>query len=134
MGQSDFDQGFYEVTAQVIPVLLIVMSIGEFRLRKSKREPLWVIYANFFLLFLVLAGEIAALAALARQTSSREINFLVASSIGIGLSYIFFRFSEQTSKETREMHPKAKTRLLVPLALLGPELIMTAALLFMNPR
>lgn len=134
MGRSSFDPGFYEVTAQVIPVLLLVMSVGEFRMRKSKREPLWVIYGIFILLLLVLAGEIAALAALARRASSRETNFLVASSIGIGLSYIFFRFSQQTSGETREMHPKARIGLFVLLGLLGAALIMTATLLFVNPR
>ena len=134
MVRSNFDQGFYEVTAQVIPVLLLVVSVGEFRMRKSRPEPLWVIYGIFMLLLLVLAGEIAALSALAQQASSRWINFFIASSIGIGLSYIFFRFSEQTFGEAKEMRPKARTRPFQILGLLGAGLIMASALLFVNPR
>ena len=83
-------QSFYEASAQVIPVLLLVLALELVRYR-APREPLWVAYSFLGTVLGMILGEVAALAALAEGSDSFLTASLTSGGIGIGVNAVFMR-------------------------------------------
>jgi hypothetical protein len=109
--------GFYEATAQVLPIFLLVLIVGEARLGATSRgEPsdLGVILLAYVLnVALLLAGEVAALIAVA-SGETYLLHILVCVALASSIALLMMRFlittlddyGEHFSQETRRP-PKA---------------------------
>jgi hypothetical protein len=84
------EQSFYEASAQVIPVLLLVLAIELVRYR-APREPVWVAYTFMGTVLGMILGEVAALAALAEGSDSFFTASFTAGGIGVGVNAVFMR-------------------------------------------
>lgn len=84
--------GYFEVTAQIIPVLLLtlIVDVGLAPRREDRADPLRLV---MLLIVMVIAtvGEIAALDAVASQNPTRTAGSFVAISIGSFLAFITVR-------------------------------------------
>lgn len=85
------ERAFYEASAQVIPVLLLVLAVEMARYQTPPQEPLRAVYAFLFVVFGMVVAELAALIALAADADSFPLRMFTALGIGIGLSIVFVR-------------------------------------------
>jgi hypothetical protein len=114
--------GFYEATAQVLPIFLLVMLVGEARLgsMSSRQSPLWVRLAIYLLnAGVIIAGEVAALIA----TGSGEtlvLHVLVCGAVAAGCAYLMSRFLwtilDESKDELSEAAQARQTRLLIAVS------------------
>lgn len=101
-------ESFYEAAAQVIPVLLLVMAVGEAGLRPRKSEPAWTGVLAVLTVVIIIIGEIVALGVLSSGEESRATRFLTAQSIGMGLSFIVFRFALSLADDQKSASGEAR--------------------------
>lgn len=83
------DRSYYEAIAQIIPILLLTMAVGEARLRL--RDTLSIRTAILGVLFIggvLVAGEIAALHALEVGHGSRLVKDMTVIAVAVGLAWI----------------------------------------------
>ena len=99
-------QSFYEASAQVIPVLLLVLAVEMARYR-APREPVWVAYSFLGGVLGMILGEVAALAALAEGSDSFVTASFTAGGIGIGVNAVFMRAGLLTRDNLRIEHSAA---------------------------
>lgn len=83
-------QSFYEASAQVIPILLLVLAFELVRYR-VQQETLVMAYAFVVLVLGMIAGEVAALTALASGHDSFLSAGLASFGIGTGVSAVLMR-------------------------------------------
>jgi hypothetical protein len=87
------EQGFYELAAQIIPVLLLVLFIGEDRLIRgeSSSSDGWRSTALLGLgaTAVMLLGELAALRTVERGNDSPFLNGLTVIALVYGFTFIF---------------------------------------------
>ncbi len=82
-------QGFYEVIAQIIPVLFLTMAIGEARVQvRDTIAPRNAILGVLFIGGVLVAGELAALHALEVGHGTRITKDLVVLALAVGLGWI----------------------------------------------
>lgn len=88
-------QGFYEVAAQVIPVLLLVLVLGEGRVIRTDREDLkpkeWRLTAlvGIGATAVMMLGELAAFGTLERGHDSYFLRGLTALALVYGFMFVF---------------------------------------------
>lgn len=97
--------GFYEATAQILPIFLLAMLIGESRMgATAPKDPvrlatsliLYVLMAS-----LIIAGEIAALVAIG-SGETRLIHNLACGAIAAGVAFLMMRFLLVTLAEYKD--------------------------------
>lgn len=128
---------FYEAAAQVIPVLLLVMAVGESSLRPRRTEPRWASYLALAMVFFIVIGEIVALGVLASGEEGRLSRSLTAQSIGMGLSFIVFRFALslwEDSKKADAGNQSWATVLMLPVGLVAGIAVLLASSLYLASR
>lgn len=116
-------QAFYDAAAQVLPILLLVMAVGETRLKArfaTRLEDLWVnLFVFIPMVLFVVAGEIAALRALAQGNAGETEHTLTTAGFAMGLTYLFLWFLRSTLDDFQQhLSPEARRRqlrLVLPL-------------------
>jgi len=98
---------FYEAAAQVLPVFLLVMTIGEARLQKrikgDRKEDLkLVIVLTLALVLGVVAGEVASFRVLMRGRDGEVERAFAIGGIATGLGYVVMWVVRSTFDEYRE--------------------------------
>ena len=83
-------QDFYAASAQVIPVLLLVLAFELVRYRQPQ-EPLFVAYSFMGSVLGMIFGEVAALGALAAGTGTHLTAAMTSLGLATGLSVVFIR-------------------------------------------
>lgn len=82
-------RGFYEAAAQIIPILLLALAVGESRLKfRARGKPLVVIGAAFFFGCSVVGGEIAALRVLETGHDSAFLKGVTVISLSFGFAFL----------------------------------------------
>lgn len=131
--------GFYEATAQILPIFLLVMMVGETRMgvtvppNKSRLPRSLFIYV--VMSFILFAGEIAALIAIA-SGETRLLRVLVCVAIAASCSLLMMRFllttldaySEHFSPTTQDRQVR------IVLAISIPFLVVTSLALDLGTR
>lgn len=115
--------GFYEATAQVLPVLLLVMTIGEARLQKrnegdGKEDLKLAIAVALALVLLVVAGEIASLRVLMHGGDGQTEEAFAIGGVSAGLSYVVLWVVRSSFDEYREDFSAAAQKRQIRLQLL----------------
>lgn len=83
------DLTYYEAVAQIIPILLLAMAVGESRLQARKSvSPVFAVFAVLAIGGVMVAGEVAALRVLGDGSGSNIAKQLTAISVAIGLAVI----------------------------------------------
>jgi hypothetical protein len=81
--------GYYAAAAQVIPVLMLVLLVGESRFFKAKpADGLWLLLA-LFAMFVLLLGELTALRTLGRGSDSAALWACTTGGLVYGLVFVF---------------------------------------------
>ena len=119
--------GFYEATAQILPIFLLVMLIGDARLgtASERRQPsrLWLSLIIYVLnAAIILAGEVAALIAVG-SGETRQLHILVCGALAASAGYLMMRFlvttlddyGEHFSTEAKNRQWRAVLALTVPV-------------------
>jgi hypothetical protein len=96
--------GFYEATAQILPIFMLVMLVGEARLGSASsrqlpmrsRLAIYVLHAS-----LIIAGEVAALIAVG-SGETEVLHLLVCGAVASGCSYLMTRFLTTVLDESGE--------------------------------
>ena len=80
--------GYYAAAAQVIPVLMLVLLVGESRFFKAKRaDGRWLMVA-LFAMFVLLIGELTALRTLSRGHDSLALWMATTMGLLYGLGFV----------------------------------------------
>lgn len=83
------DKSYYEAVAQIIPILLLTMAIGEARVRVRDTVSLRkAVLGVLFIGVVLVAAEVAALRALMAGEGSRIAKDLTALGLGVGLAWV----------------------------------------------
>lgn len=92
-----YDKSFYEAMAQVLPILILVMAVGELRWRAEEGFAglLW----SLGTMGLLILGEFLCLAALASGTDSRLEGGAVIVAFAVGCTHLFYEYAEIAVKE-----------------------------------
>lgn len=118
--------GFYEATAQILPIFLLVMLVGDARLGTTgPRHPsrLWFSLLIYVLnAAIILAGEVAALIAVG-SGETNGLHLLTCGALAASAGYLMMRFlvttlndySEHFSREARRRQLRAVLALSVPI-------------------
>jgi len=81
--------GYYEVAAQIIAILFLAMVIGEARFEVRRDvKPIYGLIVVLFAVFIMLAGEIAALRVLLLGKGTEAEKFLVRLSLASGMGFV----------------------------------------------
>jgi len=108
--------GFYEAVAQVLPVLLLVMTVGEARIQKRKeehgKEDLGAaILITLAMAAFVIAGEVAALRALRHGSDGEVEEAFAVGGVAAGVSYVILWVMRSSFDEYRkDFSPSAQKR------------------------
>jgi hypothetical protein len=127
-------ESFYEAAAQVIPVLLLVLAVGEASLRPRLSEPSEVSYMAIFTLVFMALGEVVTLGALASGEAGTWAQFFTSASIGIGLGFLIFRFSLlvwEEQKRVPRQEPPWKVALILPTGMGASIVVMAGAMVYL---
>lgn len=82
--------GYYAAAAQVIPVLMLVLLIGESRIFKADGdESVFGVVFPLFAMFVLLVGELATLRTLGRGHDSSFLWALATGGLVYGLLFVF---------------------------------------------
>jgi hypothetical protein len=121
------EASFYEATAQVLPVFLLVMVFGEARLQKRRDgtppESLRLHMMSWiFSMLLIIGGELASLRVLLRETQGVWEHALAVGGLAMGLSFVVMwmllsgldEYRDDFSPETRAK----QRRLIFPVTFL----------------
>ena len=105
-------QGFYELAAQIIPVLLLVLFVGENRLIRGDRRG-HSDWRNIALLSLgatavMLLGELAALRTVARGHDSPFLYGITAIALVYGLTFVFAQATKLLLLEQKDRFSPAR--------------------------
>jgi hypothetical protein len=115
--------GFYEAVAQVLPVLLLVMTVGEARLQKRKeghgKQDLGVaVLLTLAMAAFVVAGEIASLRVLMNGSDSETEEAFAVGGIGAGVTYVVLWVMRSSFDEYRKDFSVAAQKRQIRLQLL----------------
>lgn len=90
-------QAFYEAAAQIIPILLLVMAVGEYRLgRRINPAKAHEVYpAVIFVTVVMLVGELAALRVLLRGSDSAALEALTNASLASGFAFLVISMARE---------------------------------------
>jgi hypothetical protein len=99
--------GFYGAVAQILPVLLLVMTIGETRLQKrtdgqEKADLKFAIFFTVVFFLFVAAGEIAALRVLMHGSDGEADEAFAVGGVVAGLTYVVIWAVRSSFDEYRE--------------------------------
>ena len=117
--------GFYEATAQILPIFLLAMLIGEARMgitvKKNQENLAFSLLAYVLLATIVIAGEVAALISIG-SGETRFLHNVVCGAVGAGVAFLMMRFLHSTLDQYRD-HFSAEaqnrqTRIVLIVALL----------------
>lgn len=96
--------GFYEAAAQVLPIFLLVMLVGDARLGSgdSRDAPLWFRLLAYMLnAAIILTGLVAALIATG-SGGTLILQALVSAAIASGCAYLVMRFVVTVLRESSD--------------------------------
>ncbi len=83
------DRSYYEAAAQIIPILLLTMAIGEAKVRIRDTVSLRnAVLGALFIGIVLVAGEVAAIRVLMTDEGSRVAKDLTALGLGVGLAWV----------------------------------------------
>jgi len=127
------DQGFYEVIAQVIPVLFLTMAIGEARVQlRDTISPRNAILGVLFIGGVLVAGELAALHALEVGHGTRITKDLVVLALAVGLGWIVRSLASvayRDRSDEKEAEPPAGLAVLIDASFFVTAAIVVVALI-----
>jgi flagellar basal body-associated protein FliL len=110
------EPAFYETLAQILPVFLLVMAIGEARLPRRRpgegKEDLKVnIFLSIAMILFVVAGEVASLRAVAEGDASEAEHAFATAGFAAGLVYVVMWMIRSGLDEYRDdFSPAARKR------------------------
>ncbi len=82
--------GYYAAAAQVIPVLMLVLFLGESRFfRADRHDSSFALLISLFAMFVLVAGELAALRVLSQGEETGIFWALTTAGLLYGLSFVF---------------------------------------------
>lgn len=110
-------RSFYEAAAQVLPVLVLVMAVGELRLRAEKKDGLLGFLFPLLTMALMLFAEFAAFAALTGGEGSSSNAAIVLLGLMLGCTYLLMQFALVLGDEAMEKHSRLYA--LLPLLVAG---------------
>lgn len=97
------DRSYYEAVAQVIPILLLAMAIGEARVRIRDTVSLRsAVLGVLFIGAVLVAAEVAALRVLMAGEGSRIAKDLTALGLGVGLAWVVRTLAIAVSRDKTE--------------------------------
>jgi hypothetical protein len=112
---------FYEAAAQVIPILLLTLAVGESRIKpRSRGTPLVAIGSVAAFGGCIIAGELAALRVLSLGHDSEALHSLTVLSLMIGLAFLLKYLAWAAYREVAgpEAEPSAAVANALPLVTL----------------
>jgi hypothetical protein len=127
------DTGFYEVIAQVIPVLFLTMAIGEARVQV--RDTIVTRNAILGVLFIggvLVAGELAALHVLEVGHGTRITKDLAVLALAVGLGWIVRSLASVVYRDRgddEEAEPPAGLAVLIDASFFVTAIIVVVALI-----
>ena len=127
-------QSFYEAAAQVIPILLLVLAFELVRYR-VQQETLVMAYAFVALVLGMIAGEVAALTALASGHDSSLSAGLASFGIGTGVSAVLMRAGLLARDGLEPTQPKEvvdRFELVIKILAIMVALVVTVILVAMS--
>jgi hypothetical protein len=108
---------FYEAAAQVLPVLVLVMAVGELRLRAESKDGLFGFLFPLLTMASMLFAELAAFAALAGGDGSSVIAVIVLLGLMFGCIFLLIQFALVLGDEAIEKHSRLYA--LIPVFVAG---------------
>lgn len=126
------DLGFYEVIAQIIPVLFLTMAIGEARVQiRDTIAPRNAILGVLFIGGILVAGELAALHALEAGHGTRITKDLVVLALAVGLGWIVRSLASLVYRDRggEEVEPPAGMAVLIDASFFVTAIIVVVALI-----
>jgi hypothetical protein len=123
---------FYETAAQIIPVLFLVMAVGESKI-KTHNAPKGVILGSLAILPILAAAEVAALAAVANGSGTGLASFLTRLGLATGLFYVLMLFAIRIVSESAATSPRFDPRLYGFIAGIPVGMVVAAVFLFITP-
>lgn len=83
------DRSYYEAAAQIIPILLLTMAVGEAKVRIRDTVSLrGAVLGALFIGIVLVAGEVAAIRVLMTGEDFRIAKDLTALGLGVGLAWV----------------------------------------------
>lgn len=108
------DTGFYEVIAQIIPVLFLTMAIGEARVRvRDTIAPRNAILGVLFIGGTLVAGELAALHVLEVGHGTRVTRDLAVLAVAVGLGWVVRSLASTVYRDRDDEHAEPPSGLAV---------------------
>jgi hypothetical protein len=127
------DRSYYEAIVQIIPILLLTMTVGEARLRIRDTIPLrTAILGVLFIGTVLVAAEIAALHALEVGHGSWLAKNLSVVAVAVGLGWIVRSLAEFVYRDRSddEEEPPPEIAVLIDATFLVTAIVVICALIF----
>jgi hypothetical protein len=122
-------QDFYTVSAQVLPVFMIVIAVGEARIETRKfsiRRVPEILVAVFVIALFVLIGELAALKVMVWGHDTRALHNLTAAGLSFGAAYLMMKLLTVGIEEADLEEPDRLKRQLRWVAVSGLSVVLVS--------
>jgi hypothetical protein len=126
------DRSYYEAIAQIIPILLLTMAVGEARVRVRDTVSLRAaILGVLFIGAVLVAGEIAALRALEVGHGSRLAKDLTVLAVAVGFAWVVRSLAQfvYRDRSNSDEEPPPGIALLIDVAFAVTAAVVVCALI-----